>query len=436
MEPLINPFINKITHPEFAIVTPQKASRFFSSLLADGGSLGIYGERGLGKTLMLNYIANPPENWREMHFKNHIFIFFNCQDTVIPLSTRNFWIQTTKQLDRKLKPSPIKDKCLALITRAEDDVDLSHNDFHEVLDVAGGAGTHIVFVLDDFDCLIRTSPEHLDNTRIFLQGFRSLTTRDSNKANLVVATRYSLQELCKPLSAPYYSTFENGFTNYRLRSFSEKELLKFLERVEQTNQPPFSSVERHYIAYLSGFHPKLAQIAAAEIFDQRIETSSPLSDLTPVGERFKSDARSLFESLWQGASEIERLLMMLIALQKLRGKVTEAQYDLSDLQHLLIQREREIIELTERGLLIRTQTNPPAWDLFSPIFHWWILKEIEATNPEQLADRRKVWGNLITQEREKQISNLIDWIKQNRGSIEAFGRGLLRIAGWEADIMR
>ena len=268
-------------------------------------------------------------------------------------------MQATKQLDRKLEDSPIKEKCQTLIAREKGGTALNHNDFHEVLDVAAGARQRVVLVLDDFDCMVRADPENLEKTRTFLQGFRSLTTRDSNKANLVVATRYSLQELCRPLSAPYYSAFENGFTNYRLRSFTEKELLQLLQQVDQTEQPPFTRAEVRYIAYLSGSHPQLVQRAAAEVFDQRLESGAPLSDLAPVGERFKSDARPTFESLWHGASEIERVLLMLIALQKLQGRVPSAQYNLSDLKIIFSQRERELIELAERGLLNRTQANPP-----------------------------------------------------------------------------
>lgn len=102
MSIFINPFIQDKLELKQAIVTPQKASRFFSSLITEGGSLGIYGERGMGKTLMLNYIVNPSQDLKKAYFQHHIFIFFNCQDEVIPLSISNFWIQVTKQLDRKL----------------------------------------------------------------------------------------------------------------------------------------------------------------------------------------------------------------------------------------------------------------------------------------------------------------------------------------------
>lgn len=432
MNPLINPFIRSGICLEQAIVDRRRASRLFSPLVTEGGALGVYGERGMGKSTMLNYIAHPPTDWREAYFQNYIFVLFNCSDTVVPFSANNFWIQATKHLDYKLEASPIQEKCLALLKRVEEGAELGANDFHEVLDVAAGAGKRIVLVLDDFDALIRTDTENLDSTRTFLQGLRSLTTRDYNKASLVVATRYSLQESCKPLAVQGMSPFENGFASYRLQPFREADILKLLQRVEQTEQPPFKLYEAWYVTHLSGNHPHLCQIAAAEIFDLRIEAGAPLSDLVPVGEQFKSAARPIFESLWEGASEIERMLLMLIALQKLEGKVSDAKYDLTDLVVIFSERERELIELTERGLLNRTQTNPPNWDVFSPIFQWWILKEIESADPEQLDERRKVWGNLLTQKHANTVGQVVEFVKRNKDTIVAFGQTVIKMTAMTA----
>ena len=429
----INPFLKAYYSSQDVILSPIKLSRFFSPIAAEGGALGIYGERGMGKSTMLNYIANPPLNLLETHFENCFFVPLNCQDSISPPITSNFWYQITKQLEIRLEIGPIKSKCQKLLLRVQDGGTLNHNDFHEVLDVAAGALKRVVLILDDFDCLIRTDQENLDETRTFFQGFRSLTTRDSNKANIVVATRNSLQELCKPLSAPNYSAFDNGFTNERLRFFTEKELVQFLQRVERTEQSLFSSIEVRYVAYLSGYHPELSQIAASEIFKQRIESKDSLNKSIleeVVGERFKSEARFVFETLWQRATEIERLLLMLITLQKYQGKLLNSQYKLSDLTELFEERERELLELLQRGLLIQTHARIPAWDIFSPIFQWWILKEIETSSPDYLNERRKVWGNLVTQKRADQLGKVIYFLKQNRQNIEQLGQTILRIAAF------
>jgi hypothetical protein len=207
-----------------------------------------------------------------------------------------------------------------------------------------------------------------------------------------------------------------------------------LQRVEQAGQPLFSQAEVHYVAYLSGYHPQLAQIAAAIIFDQRIDLGAPLEQTTLeeiVGEQFKSEVCFVFEALWQRATEIERLLLMLITLQTCQGKLLSGQYSLSDLPELFGERERELLELTQRGLLTRMQVNPPLYNIFSPVFQWWILKELETSSPDYLNERRKVWGNLVTQKRAEQLGSVIEFLKSNRQNIEQLGRTILRVTGWE-----
>ena len=367
------------------------------------------------------------------YFQNWIFIFVNCQDSISPPTANQFWIQIIKELERKLEQNSIKTKCRSFLAKSIEGIELNHNDFHEILDVAGAESRRLVLVLYDFNVLIRVEPESLNSTRGFLQGLRSLTTRDSHKANLVVSTRYYLYEACKPLSVPNCSAFDNGFSTCRLRFFQEKELLQLLKKVEQTEQSPFTSRECNYIAYLSGFHPQLTKIAAAQVFDYRLQEGFPLTDFSPVGERFKNEARPIFENLFWESREIERVLLMFIALQSLKGKVTDANYDISDLPKIFSEKEREINDLTERGLLKRIQDNPPLWVPFSPIFQWWILKEIESEDPEGLEERRKIWGNLLTQKRAEQAGKVVEFIKQNKGTIESLGHSMLRIIGLEID---
>jgi hypothetical protein len=430
MTPIINPFVQNSDFPEKTILSPRLASRLFSPLTCDGGAIEVYGERGMGKSTILRRIVNLPSEWKDS-FQNHIFIFLNCQDMVIPLTANQFWIQVIKELERKLEQNSIKRKCHSFLAKSIEGLELNHNDFHEILDVAGAESRRLVLVLDDFNVLIRVEPEYLNSTRGFLQGLRSLTTRDSHKANLVVSTRYSLYEACKPLSVPNYSPFDNGFSTCRLRFFQEEELLQLLKKVEQTEQSPFTSRECNYIAYLSGFHPQLAKMAAAQIFDYRLQEGCPLTDLSPVGERFKNEARPIFESLFWESSEIERVLLMFVALQSSEGKLPDANYDISDLPKIFSEKEREMNDLTERGLLKREKDNPPLWIPFSPIFQWWILKEIESEDPEGLEERRKIWGNLLTQKRAEQAGKVVEFIRKNKETIGSLGHSILRIIGSE-----
>jgi hypothetical protein len=124
---------------------------------------------------------------------------------------------------------------------------------------------------------------------------------------------------------------------------------------------------------------------------------------------------------------------MFAALQSLKGKLPDANYDISDLPKIFSEKEREMNDLTERGLLKREKDNPPLWIPFSPIFQWWILKEIESEDPEGLEERRKIWGNLLTQKRAEQAGKVVEFIKKNKGTIESLGRSMLRIIGLEIE---
>ena len=425
----VNPYIKGgIVPTEKIIVGWKKTSNVFSPLTYEGGSLGVYGDRSTGKTSLLRYIAEPPTEWKEKFFQNHIFIMFNCPDTVSPFTPGKFWLEVVRHLEGIAEGS-LKEMCRTLLVRYEGGGELSQHDFHDILDVAAEEGKRIVLVLDDFDSFIRTDSEHLETTRAFLQGLRSLITRYSNKANLVVSTRCSLEELCKPVSDLRVSPFSNGFTCYRLRMFREAEMVQLFQWIEEADQEPLSSEEVKYIYHLSGCHPQLAQIAAAEIFDQRLERGGVLDDLTPVGERFTVEACRVFESLWVITKDVERMLLMLIALQEQDGKVPDCHYDLSDVPAIFSKWERELIELADRGL-IRRKEDPPTWTVFSPIFNWWIIKEIESAGPEQLNEYRIVWGNLLTQNQADKIGVVVDTVRENKDLIKDFAKAVIQMAGW------
>jgi hypothetical protein len=55
MSLLINPFTYSANQFSQAVLAPTKTSRLFSPIVTEGGAIAIYGDRGMGKTLTLNY---------------------------------------------------------------------------------------------------------------------------------------------------------------------------------------------------------------------------------------------------------------------------------------------------------------------------------------------------------------------------------------------
>jgi hypothetical protein len=392
-------------------------NRLLSALSQEGGALAIYGERGVGKSYVLSAVNAYREELNQVYGLRYQFVFINCQDILPEPIPAQFWGQVIQQIKDKVADDLTQSKCQEFLSGAKFLDSIDHNDFCEVLDLAAQANIRIALLLDDFDCMIRTEPEHRIETHAFLQGIRFLTTRDSHKINIITATRSSLEQLGKPLAQPNYSAFHNNFTNYRLRFFTPKELQQLLEQLLQSvtnlGQPNFSVEEQNYVAYVSGYHPKLAKLAATEIVNQRLESGTPLTQLDRVGERFRTEAGPLFETFWQGAIEVEQTLLMLVALKECQGKLSTVHYDLGDCPEFS-RYERELFELSGRGLIQRASLESDQWQIFSPIFQWWILKEIESSNPGELDDRKKVWGNLVKQERADQLGKIIEFLKEKQ----------------------
>ena len=97
MTAIINPFIQINDSPEQTILSARLASSLFSPLTREGGAVEVYGERGMGKSSILNCVVNLSPEWQE-YFQNCIFIFLNCQDMISPPTANQFWIQIIKEL--------------------------------------------------------------------------------------------------------------------------------------------------------------------------------------------------------------------------------------------------------------------------------------------------------------------------------------------------
>lgn len=430
MQPTINPYIRSgVVHPQRLIVAQKVERELFSPLVNPGGSVAVTSERGIGKSSLLGYIAHPPDNWRKSHLQQHVFVAFNCPDTVIPFAPERFWLAVVRHLEQAAPAGNLKQACAALLADEKLRTSLTHEQFITLLDLAAGAQLRIVLVLDDFDAFVRTDRDNIEITRNFLSTVRGLTTRHAARANVVLSTRRSLEELCKPLVLPGSSPFQNGFTAYALPLMREQELERLCDWAVQSGQPSFTREERTVIRYLSGSHPQLAQIAAYELLEQRFEVGGPLHSMSAVGERFKISSAPVFESLWEGASATEQLLLMLLALQRLSGKVSGANYSVRGLREVCMQHERDIHDLANRRLVVADPLYDPAWSLFSPIFHWWVLKEIESGSPEQIQSRRQIWGNLLTQQHLNRVVEATELVRKNMGWIEQFGKLVLPIAG-------
>nr|WP_293104579.1 hypothetical protein [Okeania sp. SIO2F4] len=144
---------------------------------------------------------------------------------------------------------------------------------------------------------------------------------------------------------------------------------------------------------------------------------------------FVAATENFFQETWQLANELEQTLLMLIALSNLEGRVQNKRYDLGDINIIFSQKERELIDLEQRGVIKRTTKQENTVYLFSStIMEWWVIKEIENTNAETLKQREKVFINLMSHQQAEKVTNVIKYLSENKEAIQSIVKWVSKLA--------
>lgn len=147
---------------------------------------------------------------------------------------------------------------------------------------------------------------------------------------------------------------------------------------------------------------------------------------------FESDTRHFFRDAWAFASDAEQMLMMLIALSRLDGRLNrEQKYKLKDLDLIFSQRQRELRELEERGLLTITDDGGrETYSFASSVMEWWVIREIENhQNETDLKQREAILLNLLSRQQAEQISGVVKQVWQHKDTVEEVIKWAGKLAG-------
>ncbi|MEP0758801.1 hypothetical protein [Coleofasciculus sp. FACHB-T130] len=107
---------------------------------------------------------------------------------------------------------------------------------------------------------------------------------------------------------------------------------------------------------------------------------------------------------------------MLIALCPLEGRLNrKEQYALVDIDLILSQRSRELIDLEERGMVKHTvQQEKKVYSFASSMMEWWVIREIENSDNVELQNREKVFLKLMSREQAQRVKKVIQQVWQSR----------------------
>ncbi len=423
-----------------------------------GQAAALIGQPHSGKTSFLNYLMDTRSRRTIIGDKldRSIFSYIDSQmlghdfvqtdfwkQALIPL-IRQFVIQQTnrqalevqlheplsgsyekEQIRKKLEHGQIEPTSIYQAYRTTESNQFGTFTLEQLFQIVGREGWQFVLLIDEFDALL-THPT-LNKTE-FYGGLRSLASRCSG-FTLVIASRHSLELLnletqkINPHGSPYF----NIFTEFRLGPLPEVHSNAVLDQARGR----FGSLDRAFIARVSGLHPYLLQTAAAILWDLHEQNIEGTERYHTAADEMYQQTLSHFNDTWNAWSRAERKVITSIALVQINGMVGEHSFAWQKFLGKITDYSAELRKLTDTGTIMKTDEQ--TWKLSQEAFLWWWADKIkliirEKSDFEGWLCAQEMDG-LFTKEERQKMSETAQNISASLGKgantlIETFAKGL------------
>ncbi len=276
------------------------------SLLRNGQSVSVVGQRRIGKTSLLFHLANPAVvEAPGLNPTRHLFVYLDCGgwSTLPPAEVYQFLLEEVADALPPQAASEFEPPLPPVTYRA----------FERWLRRLTQQGWRPIFLLDEFERLSLNPALDPD----FFSGLRALTAR--YPIAYVTASKKPLLELTYANASALSSPFFNIFAGLPLGLFSRSTALQLLAGLANRSAAPFSESMLDFLLALAGPHPLFLQIAgfhAIELMRQRSDTPAAIN-LPNLQARFTAAVTEHFGYYWRNLPpEAQRLLATLPASQR------------------------------------------------------------------------------------------------------------------------
>jgi hypothetical protein len=413
-----NPFtVGNTVRPDRFIGRVNEVATAFDQITARS-YLAVWGGPGIGKSSFLRLITDPTA-W-QMHgqdMSRAVIVMVNCLD-LTPFSAQGFWQAILEQL------ADMGDDALqAEIQQLIDSGETTKDGLRQVLRYLGKQDKFLLLLVDDYDAALRLQTGYdAQAMESFVSDCRNLAShaRERDHLSMIVTSLRRLNELgprLQPGSSPWY----NHYLFEQLKPFSEAEILTLLSGL------PMTLGLRDGIREMTGGHPALLQNAGHLLY--RELRAGHVPDPIAFAKAFRSATSHIFETTWELASDIEKILMTLVALFNLKGRLQAKQYDLGDIEMVFSQKERELSNLVDQGVLVqKTRSGEFRYAFASSMMEWWVVEEMENSTEETLEARKKVFLNLMSNRQALIVTNAIRWLWENKEQLPSILQWLAKVS--------
>lgn len=413
-----NPFIvGKAVPPERFVGRESEIASAFDQIY-NRSHLAIWGGPGMGKTSFLQKLESP-QAWEDhgMDSSEALIIRFSCE-SIVPFTPSKFWEEILNLLKEKLEGESALQAEIDTILQAGEK---TKDSLRQVLRKLGRQSKYLVLLIDDFDVALNTNEQYdEDAMQRFLSECRNLAVHSAEGQHLsmIVTSLKRLNELGPKLN-PNASPWYNHYLFLRLKTFNNTEIDHILQILRIPDL-------REAIRENTGGHPSLLQISGFLLYRDLLVANAP--NVNKFVSDFESATQQIYQNIWDRCSEIEQTLLMLMALSALKGRLhKQKQFDVSGIELIFSQSERELIKLEEQGVVTHTvDEGNNIYSFTSSTMERWVIQELQQTDDKWLQAREKLFLNLMSRQQLEKLTTAIKWLWKNQDKIpqiiEWFGK--------------
>lgn len=380
-------------------------------------NLALWGGAAMGKTSFLKLLASP-QVWTKygQDPSQAVIVLLSCE-SIQPFTAPRFWQEVFNLLQEELEGEPdLQEKIQTLLDQGR----ASTRGMRRVLRKLGQRDKFLLLLVDDYDWALRENQHYTHaDMETFVTECRSIAyhSKERKYLSMIVASLRPLNELGPALnhhSSPWY----NHYLFQSLKPFTDLEIDELRDGI------PITPSLRGLIREIAGGHPALLQSAGSLLY--RELNTGKVPDAKAFARDFESETRQIFETIWKRCSEVEQVLLMLMALFKLQSRLDHNKhFDFRGIEVIFSQHQRELTNLAEQGV-ITNQKEPGVMithqDLLfsSSIMEWWVIQELWQTNNPLLDDRQKVFLNILSDTQAEKVTDAIKWLWEHQEKVKIY----------------
>jgi len=279
------------------------------SLLGNGQSISLIGQRRIGKTSLLFHIADPEVFTRHgLRPDKHLFVYVDCGG-MGGLDQPGLYRVLLEEIGDALADKGQTPDQLGMLDESRP---MTYRGFERALRGLVREGWKPILVLDEFD-LMAHNP-HLDPD--FFSGLRALAAKYS--IAYVTASKRPLLDLTYADASTLSSPFFNIFASVRQGLFSEDVARNLLTGLASRGELTFAPSTIDSLLDLAGPHPLFLQIAGFHAFELGQAADSTLSDadLPELRTRFCASVEEHFHYYWRNLTLEEQHTLFTLAVSR------------------------------------------------------------------------------------------------------------------------